>query len=98
MLSSTEKMSSQISEIEAAKLDSTTLNIPNRPDQFLIELDVYHQLHCLNTIRKAIWLPEVERYRDDFHDFLSENGGRNFTGKNAKHIGTCVERSSGHWF
>jgi hypothetical protein len=81
-------MHSQISSAEASRLDSTTLNVPNRPDQFLIQLDLYHQLHCLNTIRKALWLPGVERYKNDFHDFVSGDGGRNYTGKNAQHIGT----------
>jgi hypothetical protein len=84
---STGKMHSQINTAEAAKLDSTTLNVPNKTDGFLIQLDIYHQLHCLNTIRKALWLPGVERYSSDFHNFVTADGGRNYKGKNAQHIG-----------
>jgi hypothetical protein len=83
-------MHSQISASEAEKLDSTTLNIPNKPNRFLIQLDLYHQLHCLNAIRKALWLPGVERYKKDFHNFVTEDGGRNYTGSNAQHIGMAV--------
>ena len=59
-------MHSQISASEAATLDSKTLNVPNQPGQFLIKLDLYHQLHGLNTIRKVLWLPGVADTRRIF--------------------------------
>jgi len=32
---------------EAAQLRSPTLRIPTDPDNFVVGLDVFHQLHCL---------------------------------------------------
>ncbi|KAJ0109998.1 uncharacterized protein J7T55_014800 [Diaporthe amygdali] len=48
---------SKISKEEAAKLHTPTLAIPGTED-YLIELDVWHELHCLNDIRKVFY-PEV---------------------------------------
>ncbi|KAF7186853.1 hypothetical protein HII31_11813, partial [Pseudocercospora fuligena] len=46
------------------------------PDQYVVELDVFHQLHCLNALRKTIY---PERYKEDMDDFFLEDGTRNFT-------------------
>jgi len=80
-------MHSKITAAEAMKLESKTLTVPGQPNDYLIQLEVFHQLHCLNSIRQALWLPEVERYRHHFHDYYMDDGKRNFTGKGAKHIG-----------
>ncbi|KAM7195066.1 protein of unknown function (DUF3328) domain containing protein [Rhypophila sp. PSN 637] len=48
---------SKISKHEAAKLVSPTLAIPGT-EEYLIELDVWHELHCLNDLRKLLY-PEV---------------------------------------
>ncbi|KAK4222474.1 hypothetical protein QBC38DRAFT_375052 [Podospora fimiseda] len=48
---------SKISRQQAEKLVSPTLAIPGTED-YLIELDVWHELHCLNDIRKVFY-PEV---------------------------------------
>ena len=66
---------SVISEEEAARLPHPTLSIPGT-QQYLVQLDVFHQLHCLNDLRKAIW---PERYP---HMWRIENGqiDRNWTG------------------
>lgn len=66
---------SVISEEEAARLPHPTLNIPGT-QQSLVQLDVFHQLHCLNDLRKAIW---PERYP---HMWKIEDGqiNRDWTG------------------
>ncbi|WYZ44001.1 hypothetical protein EsH8_VII_000437 [Colletotrichum jinshuiense] len=48
---------SKISKEEAKKLPSPTIAIPGTED-YLIELDVWHELHCLNDLRKLLY-PEV---------------------------------------
>jgi len=80
-------MHSKITTSEAEKLDTKTLKVPNQPDQFLIQLDVFHQLHCLNSVRQALWIPAVDRYRPHFDGFVLENGRRNFTSRGARHLG-----------
>jgi hypothetical protein len=57
------------------------------PDQYVIELDVFHQLHCLNAIRKTLF---PERYWADFDDYYTEDGRRNYTSTAAKHYGKDV--------
>ncbi|KAJ7120010.1 hypothetical protein C8R46DRAFT_1019907 [Mycena filopes] len=39
---------------EAALLPNRTSGIPGDPGYHIAELDLFHQLHCLNTIRKAL--------------------------------------------
>ncbi|KAI9929378.1 hypothetical protein MW887_000847 [Aspergillus wentii] len=46
---------SRITGHEAQKLINQTIPIPNDPDGYLISLDIFHQLHCLNMIRKKVW-------------------------------------------
>ncbi|KAK4494436.1 hypothetical protein PRZ48_014734 [Zasmidium cellare] len=44
-----------ISREEASRLPNRTSNIiKGHPDQYLIELDVFHQLHCLDKLRMAV--------------------------------------------
>ncbi|KAF5682145.1 HNM1-choline permease [Fusarium circinatum] len=42
----------RISGQEASKLSRPTSQISRDPDYYITSLDVYHQLHCLNDIRK----------------------------------------------
>ncbi|KAF5599165.1 hypothetical protein FPCIR_2561 [Fusarium pseudocircinatum] len=42
----------KISNQEASKLSRPTSQISRDPDYYITSLDVYHQLHCLNDIRK----------------------------------------------
>ncbi|KAF4994662.1 hypothetical protein FGRMN_5659 [Fusarium graminum] len=44
----------QISGAEAARLSRPTSKISQSPDSYITSLDVYHQLHCLNDIRKMV--------------------------------------------
>ncbi len=46
---------------DAAKLQTETLQIPGSRD-YLVQLGVFHQLHCLNALRKALY---PERYKVD---------------------------------
>jgi hypothetical protein len=48
---------SKISAEEAQKLSTPTLAIPGTTD-YLVQLDVFHELHCLNDLRKAFY-PDV---------------------------------------
>jgi hypothetical protein len=67
----------------ASKLPNTTTSLPNDPDRYIVELDVFHQLHCLNSVRKAMYR---DRYKNDWTDFYS-NGVVNYTSVDANHIG-----------
>jgi hypothetical protein len=44
----------QISSAEAARISRPTSQISQNPDYYITSLDVYHQLHCLNDIRKMV--------------------------------------------
>ena len=52
------------------------------PDVYLVELQVFHDLHCLNMIRKAVYL-------DHYPDMLEKNpDGTIYRGStNALHLG-----------
>ncbi|KAH8898006.1 hypothetical protein GQ53DRAFT_595207, partial [Thozetella sp. PMI_491] len=42
-------------KLEAAQLPSKSMILPHEPiRQYVVGLDVFHQLHCLNTIRKSL--------------------------------------------
>ncbi|SCO22123.1 uncharacterized protein FFE2_15161 [Fusarium fujikuroi] len=49
---------SRIPRDSAAKLMNKTLPIPGEPGQYVIELNVFHQLHCLNMIRKRLYIED----------------------------------------
>ncbi|ENH74722.1 hypothetical protein FOC1_g10003504 [Fusarium oxysporum f. sp. cubense race 1] len=53
----------RISGQEASRLSRPTSQISRDPDYYITSLDVYHQLHCLNDIRKMV------------RDFNSTEGG-----------------------
>ncbi|KAK2749650.1 hypothetical protein FQN57_005872 [Myotisia sp. PD_48] len=46
---------SKIPKEQARLLSNKTVPIPREPGQYIIGLDVFHQIHCLNMIRKRIW-------------------------------------------
>jgi hypothetical protein len=45
---------SQISKESASKLPNATAPLGANIDQHIVALDVFHQLHCLNMIRKSL--------------------------------------------
>jgi len=48
-----------VPEHQARLLPNHTVKIPGMKDEYIIGLDVFHQLHCLNLFRKLIY---PERY------------------------------------
>ncbi|KAB5576588.1 hypothetical protein GE09DRAFT_1053927 [Coniochaeta sp. 2T2.1] len=46
---------SQISADQAAKLPNATTPTAWDSSQYMVELDVFHQLHCLNALRKLVY-------------------------------------------
>ncbi|KAF8533201.1 hypothetical protein BDD12DRAFT_866480 [Trichophaea hybrida] len=50
---------SRIPASAAGKLVNKTVPISRDPDYYVVELDVFHQLHCLNMIRKRLWSNET---------------------------------------
>ncbi|PQE20796.1 tat pathway signal sequence protein [Rutstroemia sp. NJR-2017a BBW] len=83
-----ESMHTSIPPSLADRLPLKTLPVPSDPSKYLIQLEIYHQLHCLNSIRQALWLDGVEHYRlPHFKDFYLPGGRRNYTGHGAKHLG-----------
>ncbi|KAK2616236.1 hypothetical protein QQS21_000871 [Conoideocrella luteorostrata] len=46
---------SRISDTEAGPMVNHTLPIPGDPGYYITSLDVFHQLHCLNLVRQAIY-------------------------------------------
>lgn len=56
---------SRISKSDAAQLANKTVPIANDPGQYAVSLDVFHQLHCLNMVRKRVWATEVYLPEDE---------------------------------
>ncbi|KAF5313158.1 hypothetical protein D9619_003703 [Psilocybe cf. subviscida] len=69
----------RIPKEEAALLPNKTSAIPDDPDGYYIaELEIFHQLHCLNMIRKALY---PERYPD-----MALGGAQA-----DEHVGHCID-------
>lgn len=49
---------SAIPKSGAAQLERKTIQYADDPGMYVVELDVFHQLHCLNTLRKKLY-PEI---------------------------------------
>ena len=73
---------SGISKDEASHLLNKTLPAPKDPDTYMIQLEVFHNLHCLNMLRKTLY---PEQYPDmvAYHD----NGTINHGTLQALHMG-----------
>ena len=52
----------KITADEAAQLPNQTLPIPEEDDGYIVGIEVYHQLHCLDIIRRALY---PDRYGGD---------------------------------
>ncbi|OJJ42237.1 hypothetical protein ASPZODRAFT_155448 [Penicilliopsis zonata CBS 506.65] len=50
---------------ELPRLVNKTIPIPEYPDEYIVELDVFHQLHCLNLVRLKAWTAENPEYGDN---------------------------------
>jgi hypothetical protein len=83
-----------ISAAQARPLESPTLKTADSP-AFVIQLEVFHQLHCLNVLRRTLYL---DHYLDSgdpaelapFGDYVTEDGHRNYTSWSALHIGRSL--------
>lgn len=72
---------SVVSPNEASKLLNKTRAAPKAPDLYLVQLQVFHDLHCLNLIRQ--WV-----YMDVYPDQAEWVDGRlNHDTTNALHVG-----------
>ena len=78
-------MISAISSDEASHLLNETRAAPKAPDLYLIQLQVFHDLHCLNLIRK--WA-----YMDVYSDqAVWVDGKIDHNTKNAFHVGKQIK-------
>ncbi|KAI9823489.1 MAG: hypothetical protein M1819_001343 [Sarea resinae] len=55
----------QIPASDAKRLPNATAEIPEKPGHYVVGLDVFHQLHCLNRIRKLLY---PDRYPEKILD------------------------------
>ncbi|KAJ3552824.1 hypothetical protein NM688_g3948 [Phlebia brevispora] len=46
---------SQIPEWQADRLPNPSAPFPENPEYYIVQLSAFHQMHCLNNIRKALW-------------------------------------------
>ncbi|KAF6788128.1 hypothetical protein CSOJ01_15098 [Colletotrichum sojae] len=56
---------SRIPRSSAARLVNKTVPIPDDKGYYVVSLNVFHQLHCLNMLRKRIWSDEVYAADDE---------------------------------
>lgn len=82
-------MQTRIDEATARKLPNRTVEIPGESKNYVIQLDVFHQLHCLSVLRTLLW---PDRYKHEPHtDYYLPNGERNYTSSAAKNYDHCLE-------
>ncbi|CAE7193445.1 hypothetical protein P3342_009432 [Pyrenophora teres f. teres] len=77
---------SVISEEEAKKLPNPTIPIPGTKD-YLVELDVWHSLHCLNDLRKLLY---PERFQM-LERLMTKNGTIDRNSFHFRHWDHCVD-------
>ncbi|KAF7983129.1 hypothetical protein HWV62_24095 [Athelia sp. TMB] len=70
----------KVPKSDAAKMLNHTVPIPGDESNFAIALDVFHQLHCLNLIRKTL---HPEYYPD-------QAAAHHSRGQGVDHIGHCI--------
>jgi hypothetical protein len=73
---------SGIPNAQAERLLYDTVPVPGSDSESLVMLDVWHQLHCLNAVRRAIFperWPEIWTYKED--------GSIDYDTVEMKHIG-----------
>ncbi|KAK7019771.1 hypothetical protein VNI00_017937 [Paramarasmius palmivorus] len=76
---------SRISKHDADQLPLQTVRIPGDPDHYVVALDVFHQLHCLNIMRKVL-------HRDYYRQLHAHAGHMTETQEDENmHVSHCVE-------
>ncbi|KAF2261377.1 hypothetical protein CC78DRAFT_356142 [Lojkania enalia] len=73
---------SRVPKSDATKLVNWTVPIPGDQDHYIVMLDVFHQLHCLNIIRRALY---PERYHMQMWD------GHHLRPIDNEHLEHCVD-------
>ncbi|KAI5458860.1 hypothetical protein BGZ63DRAFT_514270 [Mariannaea sp. PMI_226] len=73
-----------ISKNEAALLPNRTGRIANTEDKYFVELDVFHQLHCLNMIR-------MSRYPEYYRNLHTSEADEILTYFDSEHIEHCID-------
>ncbi|ESK90002.1 hypothetical protein Moror_7932 [Moniliophthora roreri MCA 2997] len=70
---------------EADQLPVKTVRISGDPSHYIVQLDVFHQLHCLNIIRKAL--------HRDYYEHLHADSGHMPDSKEdeEQHVAHCIE-------
>ncbi|KAF9523975.1 hypothetical protein CPB83DRAFT_727462, partial [Crepidotus variabilis] len=56
---------SRIPKSSAAQLVNKTVPIPGDTDHYVVGLDVFHQLHCLNMLRLHVFSPNATMHNTD---------------------------------
>jgi hypothetical protein len=77
---------SAIPNEDAALLHDATVAVPGSNTESLVMLDAWHQLHCLNAIRKAFYperWPEIWSYHD--------NGTVRYDTVEMMHVDHCID-------
>lgn len=75
---------SAIDQATASKLPNATAALPRDPEHFAVELEVFHLLHCLDSIRRTFY---PDRYTAHIKGLFLENGSRDYLGREALHYG-----------
>ncbi|KAK7029391.1 hypothetical protein VNI00_014645 [Paramarasmius palmivorus] len=70
---------SRITKNQAARLPNKTQPIPGDEEYYIAELDVFHNLHCLNMVRKAL----DPAYYPEWNTTANE--------KSAQHVSHCID-------
>ncbi|KAJ3552826.1 hypothetical protein NM688_g3946 [Phlebia brevispora] len=75
---------SQISEAEARQLPNKTTPVAADPTKYITTLSVFHQLHCLNIIRKVV-------HSDYYADPVTGDIGPLLHEDLPEHVGHCLD-------
>ncbi|KAF7345933.1 hypothetical protein MVEN_01615600 [Mycena venus] len=76
---------SRITKDEAARLPNKTQAIPGDPGHYVVELEVFHNLHCLDRMRMAL----DPDYYPDYRMSISNTSSTSL--KNRKHVLHCLD-------
>jgi hypothetical protein len=57
----------RIPEHQAAQLSNATIPIPDDPGYYGVIFDVFHNLHCLDELRKHIWPDHYRPFAERYH-------------------------------
>ncbi|KAJ3552825.1 hypothetical protein NM688_g3949 [Phlebia brevispora] len=75
---------SQVPQSQASLLPGAPASLNGNPEYYIVQLTVFHQMHCLNTIRKAL---APEYYIDPVTGKLGNLG----PGQLRAHLSHCVD-------